>query len=315
MKKIILLLLLTATATGNLFAQQNQITKGKTEVLGGKTFQHYFAVANGIKIHYVKGGKGTPVVLVHGWPQTWYEWAKQMPALSEKYNVIAVDLRGAGESDKTDSGYNKQTLAKDISELIKVMGLEKVALIGHDIGGMVAYSFAGLFPNQLLGMGIDDVPIPGYEPTWSYVLNDSRAWHFAFHAVPEVPEMIVKGKEKEYLKHFMLSMMANKQAFTDKDFAYYANWMKVPGNLKGGFEYYRAFKKDAEENKPFFTKKITVPVFAFGGQYSMGENQGNMMKGLADSVTSATILNSGHWVTEENAPQFTKELLGFLAKL
>ncbi len=314
MIRINILLLLIAT-TSTLFAQQKQVIKGKAEIIGGKTFQHYYAKANGIKIHYVQGGKGTPVVLVHGWPQTWFEWAKQMPELSEKYNVIAVDLRGAGESDKTDSGYNKQNLAKDISELIKVIGLEKVALIGHDVGGMVAYSFAHLFPNQLLAMGIGDVPIPGYEPTWSYILNDPRAWHFAFHAVPEVPEMVVKGKEKEYLKHFMLSMMANKQSFTDKDFTFYANWMKMPGNLKGGFEYYRAFKKDAEENKPFFSKKITIPVFAFGGQYSMGENQGNMMKGLADNVTAVNILNSGHWITEENVTQFNKELLAFLAKL
>jgi len=315
MKKISLLLLLQIAIAIPSFSQKEPVVAGRVEIIGGKTFHHFFVKANGIKQHFVKGGNGIPVILLHGWPQTWHEWIRQLPGLSEKYTVIAVDLRGAGETDKPDSGYNKQSMAKDIYALITELGYDKVIVIGHDIGGMVAYSFSGLYPEKLLALGIGDVPLPGFEPVWSYISNDPRAWHFNFYAVPEVPELLVKGHEKEFLRHFMLSVSANKKAVTEKDIEYYANWLKIPGNLRGGFEYYRAFKQDAEENKPLFTRKIQVPVFAFGGQFTMGENQGTMMKALAENVTAVTISNSGHWVTEENTEQFNAALFSFLAKL
>lgn len=314
MQKVRVIIVLFFCALG-AFGQEIKTTKGKIEKIHGVEFQHYVSKANGVNIHYVKGGQGTPVILVHGWPQTWKEWYNQMPVISKTNTVIALDLRGAGESDKPEMGYTKKIMATDIFELIKILGYDKVTIIGHDIGGMVAYSFANLFPEKTMAMGIGDVPVPGFEPFWSYVTNDPRAWHFAFHAVPEVPELMVKGREKEYIKHFMLSMMGNKEAFEEKDFDYYANWLKNSGNLRGGFEYYRAFKQDAEDNKQFFGTKIKVPVFAFGGQYSMGENQGVLMQNLAENVTTVNILNAGHWVTEENPKQLNAALIEFLSKL
>jgi pimeloyl-ACP methyl ester carboxylesterase len=310
-KKLVMLFLVIASSTA-LFAQKSTIKKLNLENIDGSNFQHYSVKTNGITMHYTELGQGEKVVLlIHGWPEDWKEWVKVMPQLAKKFRVIAVDLRGAGQSEKTETGYDKLNLAKDLNEFITNLELKNVYLMGHDIGGMTTYTYANTYASSIKAFGVFDVPLPGIEPTWSYVTSDQRAWHFMFHTEKVVPETLVKGNESFYFKHFINSMQFNKNAFSDKDFEHIINNMKDPGNLKGGFEYYRAFGQDAKNNK-LFTVKIEIPVLALGGQYSMGENQANLMKSLANNVTGGVIPNSGHWIAQENMAATAKFIEDFV---
>jgi pimeloyl-ACP methyl ester carboxylesterase len=129
------------------------------------TFSHHTASINGIQMHYVIGGQGDPVVLLHGWPQTWYEWHKVMPALAKNYTVIAPDLRGLGDSSKPLTGYDGNTTAEDLYQLISQLDLkQKINLVGHDIGVQTAYSYAAIHPDNVSKLVILDVPVLGILP-------------------------------------------------------------------------------------------------------------------------------------------------------
>jgi pimeloyl-ACP methyl ester carboxylesterase len=152
-------------------------------------FRHANARVNGINLHYVTGGQGEPVVLLHGFPQTWYEWHRIMPQLGERYTVIAPDLRGGGLSDKPvpASGYDKKLLAEDIHQLVQQLGHSRVRLVGHDIGLMVAYAYASLYPGEVDQLVVLDAPLPGIEPIWSFINQDPRSEHFRAYQQPGKP--------------------------------------------------------------------------------------------------------------------------------
>ena len=162
------------------------------------TFSHHTASVNGIQMHYVIGGQGDPVVLLHGWPQTWYEWRHVMPALSRNYTVIVPDLRGLGDSSKPVDGYDGNTTAEDIHQLVIQLGFRDIFLVGHDLGAFISYSYAAAHPNEVSRLVILDVPIAGTGPA----LNLTRLWHIPFHMVRDIPETLVEGKEREYLTWF-----------------------------------------------------------------------------------------------------------------
>src|SRR5277367_5942150 len=159
-------------------------------------FKHQYANVNGIKMHYVIGGSGDPLVLLHGFGQNWYMWNRLLPELSKHFTVIAPDLRGMGESDKPDSGYDKKTMAVDIHELVKKLGYSGIDLAGHDIGLMVAYAYAAQFGSEVKKLALLDALLPGVEPVWSDF--SSKAWWFGFFARPVSGEL-VKGKEGAFL--------------------------------------------------------------------------------------------------------------------
>jgi len=158
------------------------------------------AKVNGVNIHYVIGGKGKPVFLIHGFGQNWYMWNRIMPDLAKKYTVVAPDLRGVGESDKPDSGYNKVTLATDIHELAKKLGFNKVSIAGHDIGLMVACAYAGKFQSEVNKVVLMDAIIPGVEPEWTQITTTS--WWFSFQAQPN-SERSIQGNERNYLTNLL----------------------------------------------------------------------------------------------------------------
>jgi pimeloyl-ACP methyl ester carboxylesterase len=159
-------------------------------------------------MHYVIGGQGDPVVLLHGWPQTWYEWHKVMPALAKNYTVIVPDLRGLGDSSKPASGYDGNTTAEDIHQLVTQLGFNDIFLVGHDLGAFVSYSYAAAHPNEVSRLVILDVPIAGTGPE----LNLTRLWHIPFHMVRDIPETLVEGKEREYLTWFYRNYAYNPAA-------------------------------------------------------------------------------------------------------
>jgi pimeloyl-ACP methyl ester carboxylesterase len=271
------------------------------------TFSHHTASVNGIQMHYVIGGQGDPVVLLHGWPQTWYEWRHVMPALARNYTVIVPDLRGLGDSSKPLDGYDGNTAAVDIHQLVVQLGFNDIFLVGHDLGAFVSYSYASAHPNEVLRLVILDVPIAGTGPA----LNLTRLWHIPFHMVRDIPETLVEGKEREYLTWFYRNGAYNPAAITEEDIDEYVNHYSAPGGMRAGFEYYRALPINVEQIKEYSKTKLPMPVLALGGEYSFGSAALDSMKSLATDVRGGVVPLSGHWIAEERPDFLTEQLYKF----
>jgi pimeloyl-ACP methyl ester carboxylesterase len=290
--------------------EKQQQPNGTSFQMGNMTFSHRTASVNGIQLHYVIGGHGDPIVLLHGWPETWYEWHLVMPALAKNHTVIAPDLPGLGESSKPLTGYDGKTVAQDIHQLVTQLGFKTIFLVGHDIGTQIAYSYAAAHPTEVKKLVVMDFTIPGFGPTGRMPL-----WWPIFHQTPDIPEALVQGKELMYLSWFYHNLAYNPAAITQADINEFVSHYSAPGGMRAGFEYYRAFPQDAIQNMNYSKTKLTMPVLAVGAGYipTLG---GNItmptviygMKTLAQNVQGITVPNSGHWIPEEQ-PVFLVKLL------
>jgi len=275
-------------------------------------FKHATAEVNGIKIHYVIGGKGDPLVLVHGFGQNWYMWNRLLPELSKHFTVIAPDLRGVGESDKPESGYDKKTMATDIHELVNQLGYKKINLAGHDIGLMVAYAYAAQYGDSVSKVALMDALLPGIEPVWSNV--KASAWWFGFFGWPASGD-IVKGKEKEFLTNFWPVVGHVKDPFTPEETTEFIRAYAVEGGTTAAFKWFGAFDQDGKDNVIFMKKKLKMPLLAMGGEYFAAAFLKDHSKLVAENVSESKIAGSGHWLVQENTAQVQKDLLAFfLAK-
>jgi pimeloyl-ACP methyl ester carboxylesterase len=183
-------------------------------------FVHHTASVNGVRLHYVMGGQGEPLVLLHGFPQTWYSWHKVMPALAEQYTVIAPDLRGYGDSSKPRDGYDKKTMAEDIYQLVGKLGYERIFLVGHDVGGMVAYAYACVHPAGVRRLAIAEALIAGLKPGFEEAMDNSQgqgAWWVTFNTIPNLPEALIAGRERIYIDWFCKNVAYNPAAISESD--------------------------------------------------------------------------------------------------
>ncbi|WP_221392970.1 alpha/beta fold hydrolase [Dyadobacter sp. NIV53] len=275
-------------------------------------FRHETATVNGVKIHYVIGGKGDPLLLVHGFGQNWFMWNRLLPELSKHFTVIAPDLRGVGESDKPDSGYDKKTMATDLHELMKKLGYSNINLAGHDIGLMVAYAYAAQFPSDVKKIALMDALLPGIEPVWSQV--SASAWWFGFFGWP-ASGGIVAGKEREFLTNFWPMVGHVKDPFTKEETDEFIRAYAVSGGTNGSFHWFGAFPQDGKDNLEFAKKKLPMPLLAMGGEYFAAAFLKEHSKLVATNVSEAKIMGAGHWLVQEQTEQVQKELLDFfLAK-
>ena len=274
-------------------------------------FKHHYATVNGVKIHYVSGGKGEPLLLVHGFGQNWYMWNRLLPELSKHYTVIAPDLRGVGESGKTAAGYDKKNMAVDMHELIKTLGYKQINLAGHDIGLMVAYAYAVQFPGEVKKLALMDALLPGIEPVWSQV--KAQAWWFGFFAQPNSGKL-VSGKVGLFLTDFWPVVGFQKNSFSNAETTEFIRAYSVPGATTGAFNWFGQFNQDAKDNVVFAKKKLTIPVLAMGSDHFAGAFLKEHTKLVATNVQESIIKDSGHWVVQENTPQVQRDLLNFFRK-
>lgn len=321
-------LLLTILATIPVHAQNQEdarnIRDRTTSVANfdpnrfAQTFTHHKAKINGIQIHYVIGGKGEPVVLLHGWPQSWYMWRKVMPILAQGYTVIAPDLRGFGESSKPDTGYDKRTVAEDIYQLVRQLGYQRIFLVGQDWGGPVATAYAIAHPEAVLRLVNIEGILPGTVPVDSNQLLTGRgAWWFPFHnADNHVAEMLVAGQEREYLSYMIRSLMYDSTSVTEADIDEYARTYAGPGGARGGFEYYRTYAVDAKFYQKAANRKLKMPVLAIGGDASEVGGKGviQSMQTVATNVRGVLMTRCGHYAAEERPNEIARELLRFFAE-
>jgi pimeloyl-ACP methyl ester carboxylesterase len=278
---------------------------------GGEPLEHHHADLGDVRLHYVTAGAGFPVVLLHGWPQSWYEWRKVIPGLAARFRVIAPDLRGLGESSRPADGYDKKTVGGDVWRLVHdVLGLDAFYLVGHDWGGPTAYAVASAHPEGVRKLVILDVTIPGDGSPG--ISQGGRRWHHAFHQTLDLPEALVTGREDIYLGWFYRTYGAVPLA--EADIAEYLRVYRQPGALRAGFSYYRAIPQDMADNASVTARlKLPMPVLALGGDRSWGRRMEvvESLRRMAVDVQGGMVENCGHWMPEEQPDELLRRLLEF----
>ncbi|WP_240670148.1 alpha/beta fold hydrolase [Actinoplanes solisilvae] len=267
-------------------------------------------------INYVKGGHGPVLVLLHGYPETWYEWNAILPALSAHYTVVAPDLPGAGKSDAPATGYDKKTMAASIHGLLVTLGLDKdIRLVGHDIGTMVAYAYAAAHPAEVKKLVLSEAPIPdkGLYSFPALSADGPGPWQFGFFTLTNgLPEQSVRGREEQWVQGFTDHLEVIKDGVGPDDVRVFGHYLKDPTHLKASFEWFRAFPADIADNEVNQQHKLTMPVLAIAADHSLKDTLEKQVPNYATDVKSVIIANSGHWIYEEHPAEMTQRLLTFL---
>ena len=280
------------------------------------TFTSRYLGIGDLRLHAVTGGGGPPLLLVHGWPQTWYAWRMLMPALARDFSVVAVDQRGIGLSDKPQDGYDTGTLASDLVGLMDALGHQRFALYGTDTGMPIAYALAADHPDRVERLVVSEAPLPGISPSPPLFLPpalNARLWHLAFNQLPKINEQLVTGREDIFFGAEFDASAGTSKLPRDTVRYYIDTLAADPDHLRGSFEFYRAIPTTIAQNEQRQTRRLTLPVLAIGGAESSGAGVGNTMKLAADDVQTLVIPGCGHWVAEQAPDQLLAALTAFLA--
>jgi pimeloyl-ACP methyl ester carboxylesterase len=269
-----------------------------------------------VRLHAVIGGEGPPLLLIHGWPGNWYYWRLVMPALGREFEVIAVDQRGIGLSDKPEEGYDTGTLAADLAALMDDLGHERFAVVGVDTGLLIGYALAADYPDRVERVALGEAPLPGISPPNPLILPDpivDRLWHIPFNQLKETNEKLVRGREDIFFgAEFFASAGTNK--LPDEAVRYYVDGLASSTEaLHGSFQLYRAFGVTAAQNEERKTRRLKMPVLAMGGAESSGAMVEETMKLAADDVQAHVFPGIGHWLAEQAPEEMVAILSEFLA--
>jgi pimeloyl-ACP methyl ester carboxylesterase len=263
--------------------------------------EHHRIVANGVSLHYAVAGAGRPLVLMHGFPQTWRQWSPIIERLAASFRLIAPDLRGIGASPGPATGYDKHTMAEDIHAILTVeCGDAKPLVCGHDMGSFVAFAYALKYRKAVEGLLLIDAPPPGTS-VWAAGLNSPRAYHIAFHSNVDVALMLVTGRERAYISQFINSRAYDASAITPEDIDAYAAAYSAPGALRAAFEMYRALSEDSDLNKKALEDgRLEMPVVLVGGSFTMPRPAMNaVIEEIAVRGRVEVVQRAGHWIAEE----------------
>jgi pimeloyl-ACP methyl ester carboxylesterase len=271
-------------------------------------FEHRVAEANGVRLHYVTGGKGPAVVLLHGFPETWYAWRGVMPMLAKEHTVIVPDLRGVGESSLEESGYDKETLAEDVHGLVRSLGFEEVSVVGHDMGAMTAYVYAREHREETSRLVLMGAALPGFGLEEFMDFSEPRGgrYHLVFFQQPGVPERLIQGRERYYLGRFT----GGEEVVGAEALDEYVRAYSRPGRLGAALGQYRAIYEDAEDNREKAMPKLEMPVLALGG--GSAEPALGSARRVAENVEAGVVEDAGHYLHEERPEEVAERLLDFL---
>jgi pimeloyl-ACP methyl ester carboxylesterase len=278
------------------------------------TFTSRYIDSGALRLHAVIGGDGPPLLLVHGWPETWYAWRLLMPALARDFEVIAVDQRGIGLSDKPQDGYDTGTLAGDLVALMDALGHKRLAVVGHDTGVAIAYAMAADHPDRIDRVALAEIPGPplaaASPPAFVPGPINDKLWHIPFNRVEKLPEQLIEGREDVYFGYEFAIQGGKLPADVIE---YYVGLVSNPDSLRGSLGFYRAFDATLAQNAQRATTPLTMPVLAIGGETSYGAHVAEAMTALAADVQSAVIPDTGHWVAEDAPEEMLAALTSFLA--
>ncbi len=308
---------MTSSASDLPIAEGFGSVTGAPELPAGftDTFTSRYVDTGDGRLHAVIGGEGPPLLLVHGWPGSWYYWRLVMPALARDFEVIAVDQRGIGLSDKPEIGYDTGTLGNDLVAMMDVLGHPRFAIAGVDTGMLIAYAVAADHPDQVDRLIVGEAPIPGITPSPPLVLPDlvkARLWHIPFNQQEIVNEQLVAEREEIFFDaEFDASAGMNKLPQYAVD--YYVEGLSDRDALHGTFQLYRAFAATGAQNEQRKAQRLKMPVLAIGGEESSGSMPQDTMELAADYVEGLVIPGTGHWLAEQAPDQMLAALTAFLA--
>ena len=310
LKRLAVLVVAACAVIQGESSPRQQIDPGLATLGGG--FVSDTAQVNRTTLHYVRGGTGPAIILLHGFPEDWYAYHRVMPLLAKQFTVVAVDLRGIGRSAATADGYDAANMAEDVHQLAESLHLEHIYVVGHDIGGMVAYAFACRYPESIRGVMMLDAPLPGFGP-WEKVKASPITWHINFQQTPDLPEQLIAGREAIYFRHFL-----DSDTFSDADVARYARAYAAPDHLRAALEIYRAFPANEKFNAAQ-KNAISVPLVLAPGENSPFEKlMPSFAEALRDhgcaNVKIEVIKNSVHYVADEQ-PEAVAQLVERYASL
>ncbi|KAA3435953.1 alpha/beta hydrolase [Rufibacter hautae] len=282
-------------------------------------FSNGYAEVNGVTLHYVEGGQGEPLVLLPGWPQTWWSYHKVMPLLASRYRVIVVDIRGMGSSGKPADGYGKKGMAKDIFELVQHLGFGEVNIAGHDIGAHVAFSFAANYPESTSRLILLDTPhpdegmyrlpmLPMAELSPQRQEGHAYPWWVAFNQVKGLPEQLLQDRMRHVLDYVFKHVSVDEGSISEFDRGVYAAAYDTPEGIRAGNAWYQAFPKDIQDSKAY--GKLAMPVLGLGG--SGYEILAMSLPHSATNLKLAKVEGSGHFLMEEKPRETAGEMIDFL---
>lgn len=278
-------------------------------------FRHHSATVGRLPtMHWVEAGEGSPLVLLHGFPQHWWMWRKVMPLLADHFRVIAVDQRGMGGTSITPAGYDKASLANDLKALLDYLGIERAHLCGYDLGGGTAYAMASLHPRATGRLAVLEYAPPGFG--YEYGLQpvpDWQGWQLAFFTQPDVAVQFIAGKERELLAWYFWHWSHNPDAVDQADFEVYVRQLQKPGALRAGFSYFATVFEDGESVKRWSQSPLPMPVLALGGERGAGAFMLPAWQRLATRVEGGVMPGAGHWLADEQPELLAQRLLTFFS--
>jgi pimeloyl-ACP methyl ester carboxylesterase len=286
---------------------------GATALAQSNPYESKTANLSAVKIHYLKAGTGKKtLVLIHGFGDTSHMWIPLFDDFGKDYTIIAPDMRGLGDSSRPAAGYDKKTIAADMRELLKSLGVEKIDLVGHDIGLMVAYAYAAQYPKDVEKLALLDAPIPGIGDIWEKIYTTPALWHFHFVNSPIALDL-VKGRERLFLEHFWQTLSPHPETFSEADRRLYAKSYAQDGAMRAAFEMFKTFDtQDAADNRKFASDKLPMPVLTIEGDKAMGGALEIQAKIVAGNVTSIILPDTGHWLMEQRLVETKSALKKFL---
>ncbi len=284
-------------------------------VLNG--FIHRYATVDGIRMHYVTGGnpQGETLVLLAGFPQSWYAWRQVMQLMSDNYRIIALDLPGQGDSDRPETGYDTSSLAEKVHGLLAQLSITRYFLAAHDVGAWVAWPYAALYGDEVQRLALLDAGIPGITLPDALPVTPDKAWktwHFAFHMIPDLPEALISGRERIYLDWFLKRKTACPQAFTDADINEYLRVLLANGGLRAGLAYYRSVALSAAKNKALQAQgPLKMPLLAISAEFGSIADMAAPLRPFALDVSGVLVPHCGHFLPEEQPQAIARELSAF----
>ena len=267
--------------------------------------------AGGVRLHYLVAGKGPTLILLHGYAETSRMWRPIIPKLAERFQVIAPDLPGIGDSDiPQGAAVDMAWAAARVHDLVRSLGVQKAEVVGHDIGLMVAYAYAAQYPSEVTKLVLMDAFLPGVAG-WEAIYDNPDLWHFRFHG--ETPLKRVQGREAEYFGYYWNEFAADRnRSLPPADREAYVAAYSRPGRMAAGWAYFASFPKTARDFATLAKTKLKIPVLSIGGDKSLGEALGKQARLITDDATVVVVKNAGHWILEEQPAETTAALLKFL---
>jgi pimeloyl-ACP methyl ester carboxylesterase len=285
-------------------------------------FRHGTVTVNGVRLHFVEGGSGAPILLLPGWPQSWYVWRYVMPLLvADGRRVIAVDPRGMGDTDRPASSYDMRTVAAEIHEAVEALELTadgSIDVVGHDIGTWIGYAYAAEWPGDVKRLSVFDAALPGITPPpppgIPSVEANVKTWHFAFNRLDDLPEILLHGREREFLTWLFRAKAVRPWTITPADLDEYVRVNAAPGAIRSALSYYRhnLGPDGLDQSRARAARKLAIPVLAFGADAGVGRALIETMHIVATNVRGGVFAECGHYMPEEAPRAVADQILGFV---